>query len=308
MNSILSRSTKLSGFLTNLPSVFIASQTKLSIVATLILVMGSSWVLGQLVWQFEKSNNTFVSWTPTHSNTPSSTTESSDITGLLKANLFGLYSKKVIAKPKPKPVVQDAPKTKLNLVLVGAVSSPDEKNSLAVIANRGRQSTYGLGELIEGTQAKLKAVFVDRVIIDNSGRDETLMLEGVEYKKRQLVATQQTTNSRSRGVGNNPAPVSDLSEVREQILNEPRSILRYIGLSPEKVDGRLVGYRLRPGSKRALFDSVGLLEGDVATRINGEDLTNPAAMGKIWQSINDLTELSLTIKRDGQSQDIYIRF
>ena len=52
-----------------------------------------------------------------------------------------------------------------------------------MIANRGTQATYGINEEIEGTRAKLKAVLIDRVIIDNSGRDETLMLEGIEYKR-----------------------------------------------------------------------------------------------------------------------------
>lgn len=70
-------------------------------------------------------------------------------------------------------MIQDAPKTRLNLVLVGAVASSNPKLSLAVIANRGTQATYGINEEIEGTRAKLKAVLVDRVIIDNSGRDET---------------------------------------------------------------------------------------------------------------------------------------
>ncbi len=131
---------------------------------------------------------------------------------------------------------------------------------MAIIANRGSQSTYGIGEQIEGTQAKLKAVFIDRVIIDNSGRDETLMLEGIEYSRRAL---QQDSVTSSQGVGNNQVRLAD---IRAQVVEDPQSILRYIRLSQVKRNDRLLGYRVRPGNERALFDSVGLQEGGILQR------------------------------------------
>ncbi|MGT0149779.1 type II secretion system protein N [Vibrio metschnikovii] len=47
------------------------------------------------------------------------------------------------------PVQVDAPPTRLNLTLVGVVASNELERSLAVIANRGQQATYGLNEQIE---------------------------------------------------------------------------------------------------------------------------------------------------------------
>ncbi|GAM54672.1 general secretion pathway protein C [Vibrio ishigakensis] len=73
-------------------------------------------------------------------------------------------------------------------------------------------------------------------------------------------------------------------------------------------DGKLVGYRVRPGRDRALFDSVGLQDGDIAVELNGADLTNPASMGEIWKNLNQLSELNLTVERDGQRYDIYLQF
>ena len=96
-----------------------------------------------------------------------------DFNALQNAHLFGQYTenKPVIID---QPVVKDAPKTRLNLTLVGAVASNQVQTSLAVIANKGKQSTYGIGEEIEGTRATLKAVLVDRVIIENQGRDKRI--------------------------------------------------------------------------------------------------------------------------------------
>ena len=73
-------------------------------------------------------------------------------------------------------------------------------------------------------------------------------------------------------------------------------------------DGELVGYRLSPGRDSVLFESVGLQNGDIATQLNGQDLTDPAAMAEIFKDINDLTELNLTVDRNGQSYDVYLQF
>ena len=156
-------------------------QQKLSLVTCCLLIAASAWILGQLAWFIEPAEQTVVPWkaTASSSSSPQSTL---DISSLQQSNMFGAYNPTTAPVVKQQ-VIQDAPKTRLNLVLVGAVASSNPKLSLAVIANRGTQATYGINEEIEGTRAKLKAVLVDRVIIDNSGRDETLMLEGIEYKR-----------------------------------------------------------------------------------------------------------------------------
>ncbi|MGT0149781.1 hypothetical protein ACT691_10065 [Vibrio metschnikovii] len=43
-------------------------------------------------------------------------------------------------------------------------------------------------------------------------------------------------------------------------------------------------------------------------QLNGLDLTDPSAMTQVFESISDLTELNLTVERDGQQHDIYIQF
>jgi general secretion pathway protein C len=231
-----------------------------------------------------------------------------NVSELATSELFGKYSEQE-AKMVVAPVVQDAPKTRLNLILVGAVSSSVAENSLAVIANRGSQATYGIGEQIEGTQATLKGVFIDRVIIENAGRDETLMLEGIEFKRVVPSNVSQPSNVSARQVGNNPpASEIEIDAIRAEIIADPQKILQYIRLSQVKKDGELVGYRIRPGKQRALFDSAGLKNGDIATSLNGADLTDPASMGQIWESMPEMTEFNLTVERNGQSHEIYIAF
>ncbi|MCG7496771.1 type II secretion system protein GspC [Vibrio sp. Of7-15] len=287
------------------------SQQKLSQVTVLILVAWFAWVLGKLVWAFFSPASAVEPWQPTRHVVSASKAEKDNISGVLQANVFGVYSpeKKQV---QPKVVVQEAPQTKLNLLLAGVVASSDSAKSLAVIANRGKQNTYGVGETVEGTRATLKAVFYDRVIIENNGRDETLMLEGTKYSKQVQQVNKPATQVQSTIAGNNSGLSSgdeqELSQIRKEITENPQSVMKYIRLSQVSRDGNIVGYRVSPGKNRQLFEAVGLEAGDVAISLNGADLTNPAEMGKIWKTLPELTELNLTVERNGQLHDVYIGF
>jgi len=281
-------------------------QQKLSLVTCCLLIAASAWILGQLAWFIEPAEQTVVPWkaTASSSSSPQSTL---DISSLQQSNMFGAYNPTTAPVVKQQ-VIQDAPKTRLNLVLVGAVASSNPKLSLAVIANRGTQATYGINEEIEGTRAKLKAVLVDRVIIDNSGRDETLMLEGIEYK-RLAVSAPAPPRTTSSVRGNNPVSEEEkLDEIKAKIIQDPQQIFQYVRLSQVKRDDKVIGYRVSPGKDSELFNSVGLQNGDIATQLNGQDLTDPAAMGNIFRSISDLTELNLVVERDGQQHEVFIEF
>ncbi|MEZ8313812.1 type II secretion system protein GspC [Vibrio splendidus] len=281
-------------------------QQKLSLVLCCVLIAASAWILGQLAWFIEPAEQTVVPWaaTASSSSAPQSTL---DISSLQQSNMFGAYNPTTPAVVEQQ-VIQDAPKTRLNLVLVGAVASSNPKLSLAVIANRGTQATYGINEEIEGTRAKLKAVLVDRVIIDNSGRDETLMLEGIEYKRLSVSAPAPPRTSSSVR-GNNPTSAEEkLDEIKAKIMKDPQQIFQYVRLSQVKRDDKVIGYRVSPGKDSELFNSVGLQNGDIATQLNGQDLTDPAAMGNIFRSISELTELNLVVERDGQQHEVFIEF
>ncbi len=280
-----------------------SNQQRITVFLTVALLAASAWVLAQIFWLVTTPSSEVPQWKPSTTASSSSQSTLIDLESIQKANLFGQYQ--ADAKPIAQPVVKDAPKTRLNMVLVGAVASNNPERSLAVIANRGQQATYGVGERIEGTRASVKAVLIDRIIIENGGRDETLMLEGIEYKRLEVEPPSKKPSS-SR-FGNNPSSNTDkLASIREEISENPQNIFQYVRLSQVKRDGKIVGYRVNPGKDAELFDSVGLQRGDIATQLNGQDLTDPASMGEIFKSISDLTELNLTVEREGQSHEVYI--
>lgn len=274
------------------------SQQRMSYLLTISMLVVAAWILGRLFW-VPLSSESVAKWQPSKQIAQPHSSVRLNLSELQNSHLFGRFNEKqapVVEQPK----VQDAPKSRLNVVLVGVVTSSDPNKSLAVVANRGKQSTYGVGETIDGTRAKLVQVQADRVIVDNSGRNETVMLEGLKYSKpspQQAQVTQASRQSVSKG---------DVEKIRRIISEDPKQVFQYVRMSQVKNNGEVVGYRLSPGKDKALFTSVGLKNGDIAVQINGLDLRDSKAMKEIFNSLSQLTELSLTVERDGQQHEIYI--
>ena len=277
-------------------------QQPCSFLLSVILLASCAWILGKTVWLVPKESKAIPTWAAAHVVVSKNDT-SIDIDGLKKADLFGHYtpSKNTVSET----VKVDAPKTRLNLILVGVVSSSDAHQSLAVISHQGSQDTYGIDEVIDGTRVKLKAVLADRVIINNEGRDETLMLDGLDYTK----PTFNPTQPKPEVVMATPtqAEQAKLEDIRHQVKRDPRVLMKYIQLTMLKNDGKVTGYRLTPGSDGTLFRSVGLREGDIAVNMNGIDLTDTGALPKVLATLSNTQEINLTVKRDEQLHDIRIQ-
>lgn len=221
--------------------------------------------------------------------------------GIVAQNLFGEAN----AKPdtKPQPVVSDAPETTLNVRLTGIVAvSQDDGAGLAIIESQGRQETYSVDAPITGTRAKLARVLPDRVILDVSGRFETLMLDGIEFSRTVAMPTKSKKIVNSTA---SPTPSrNELASRRQELLSDPGKLFDYIKIAPEQRNGEVIGYRLSPGKDPELFEQVGLKANDLAIAINGFQLTD---MKQAMSAINELrtsTDANITIERDGQVMDV----
>ncbi|WP_206483208.1 type II secretion system protein GspC [Thalassotalea sp. G2M2-11] len=234
-----------------------------------------------------------------------------DIASIIQLNLFGEYN----ATPKVVEVkVQDAPETNLRLKLTGTVASDKPEIAAAIIEQNGKQTTYGVGDKIEGTRATLESVAQDRVLIKQSGRLETLMLDGFKYNK--MSSSLPSVPSKRPPVIDAPSKpqVIDqrdnqlLSEsakqLKEDINNDPGKIIDHLKIVPKRSDGTIIGYQLMPGKNPEFFKASGLKSGDIAVQMNGLDLTNPSEAAQALQALKEQTDLSLLVLRGNEMTEI----
>ena len=279
----------------------------------LIVVLLSLFLLAygaELTWRLlpePQNDNMPISLNTTVKTSSGSNNVKLDLLAVKKLNLFGdLTAQPTVVENK---TVTEAPVTKLNLTLTGVVSSSNINEGAAIIENRNQQQTYGLGEKIDGTNATLAEVYVDRVIIKNGPAKETLMLDGVDYSRPQAQAPAQSgkvfpvdshENEERRTLS------SEAVQATRELQQAPANFTDYINIAPHRVEGELKGYKVAPGKNPSLFKSAGLENGDVITELNGLDLTDMQQSIEAMNTIRQAESIQMTVDRHGELLTIYL--
>lgn len=238
-------------------------------------------------------------------NAPAAATNKSasavDIEKMAGWHLFG----EVGAQPRAAvaTVEEQAQETTLNLQLLGVISASEPTQARAFIQAEGRQQQFAVGEQLPGAgKVVLSKVLVDRAIIDNNGRYETLWL----YDPNS--ATQQQLQQQSA----EPAPTSTLDMrgnqsitqlaqgYRNQLYQNPASLADIIQVAPATEGGKLIGYRVNPGRDQAQFAKFGLKPGDIVTMINDVKLDDPQRALELYNLLRSQREAAITVHRGNE--------
>ncbi|MFW2373967.1 MAG: type II secretion system protein GspC, partial [Gammaproteobacteria bacterium] len=193
------------------------------------------------------------------------------------------------------PVQTEAPETRLNLVLKGLLAATPMENASAIIAlgKGGKEDSFSIGDQV--SSATVKEIYEDRVILENSGRFETLTLP----KEFADIGPGARTFGRQSTTNLTDTPGGVLGEIRSKILKNPTSFGDYAIPIPYNENGKLIGYRLQPQGDRALFDKVGLAPSDVIVELNGIKLNNPNRSLKALRKLQNAKSMDITVLRNG---------
>jgi len=202
----------------------------------------------------------------------------------------------------PETVVEevvDAPETTLSLVLNGVWARPQPEDGTASISSgRGEQKFYHTGAAIDGGNgATLYAVYENRVLINRSGRLETL-----RFPQPQELAGAAPPMGRVAP----PTPQNTGGSLREVLSANASRITDVIRASPHLEGGQMVGYRITPGRDRDAFAALGLEPGDVLTDVNGTVLNDMATSLQVFESLGEASMATVTVLREGTPQVIVI--
>ncbi|MCC2606497.1 type II secretion system protein GspC [Planctobacterium marinum] len=274
----------------------------------LVVILLSIYLLAyaaELFWRlFPEPESDHSQVAVTQLNSSNSKKQQTNIDAIKRLKLFGDPG---AVKEEVKQVVQDAPETQLNLTLTGLVASTEEQDGAAIIENRGEQNTYGIGEKVDGTRAVVKEVMPDRIIIDNGGRMETLMLDGHDFK--QASATVKSAGQIRQGPVNAPQdrlrkPAiqtfdKSTADAARALRESPTKFTDFIAIQPHREEGKIAGYKVNPGKDPALFEAAGLQANDILTEINGLDLTDIQQSMEAMKMLRSAEFLQIKLSRDG---------
>jgi len=261
---------------------------------TLLLIVASSYTLAQLTWLIIPVEQTSPP-PPQQPNTGRSALQANatqqTVQQITQAHLFGQYQASSAA-----PAQTDAPETRLNLTLKGVLAATPMAEASAIIAigKNGPEDIYSVGDRV--SSATVKEIHPDRVILERNGRYETLRLPE-EFSNNTLIeSADQSTDS---GISSASSPGEVLSNIRQQILQNPTSFGQYAIPIPYNENGRLRGYKLQPQGDGALFDQLGLNPDDVIIAINGVELNDPKQGLNALRKLQSAKQIDLKVLRNG---------
>ncbi|ASK78192.1 type II secretion system protein GspC [Paraphotobacterium marinum] len=255
-------------------------------ITLIFFVVAISWLLGKSLSNFfvESENSQFVSDNVNQDNQGNT---------LQSPKLSSLFS---MVKAPIKPNNNIIKKSRSGAKLTGIVISTLKNNSLVVIDYKGNQDAYGVNETVKGSRIKVTDIYPDKIYISNNG-----VKEYIDFESRNNASNiPKSTKILKKNDQLQKIASMDRTKIK------PSTILQYIRMSQVIRDGKLVGYRLRPGVKKDFFYSVGLRDNDLAISLNGFDLTEPIVMTKLREELLNASSFNVTVQRDGQLHDIFV--
>lgn len=237
---------------------------------------------------------------PSVGNAPSAAGASIDVAAVQSLNLFGDFNAEAVAAP-----VEQEPRlelTKLNLELQGVIAANDPNLSWAIIGQANSQKLYKIGDEVEGARGvEIAEVQALKVILDNNGKLEELWLYGEDGREVASSYTPPPQPQRSA-----PADAGAKATVSRDQLEQARNIGDVVRFMVATENGKMIGYKVRPGRKRELFDQVGLKADDIVVSVNGIEVNEPQKVREVYQALKDATEADLQVMRDGSTHSIQI--
>lgn len=226
--------------------------------------------------------------------------------------------------------------SRLRVSIQGVLYSSRPSRSVVMLRYRNQDFTLSEGDELEEGVA-LAEIRQDALIFNREGRLERIDLELSEAEtpaNRSRLLDQEGRSSRSTASASrsrrSPQPIEDIEpnqsssaaepreishhervgtgaleeafgpDFRESLVRDPLQLMRHITLSPHNEEGRLQGFRIRPGSDAALFNSLGLEAGDLVVAVDGTSVSDTTAMMQLHGQLATATSLDVEILRDGE--------
>jgi len=259
-------------------------------VINILLILWLAWILASLSWLVlpESDSETVDTGLPDIPVPVQREETRIDEREIASWHVFGVAGEEQATRP----VVADAPETRLKLTLRGLFSTGGDDGRAIIGDPRGKEETYSVNDPVPGG-ARLAEIYSDRVILERNGRYETLRLP----KDRADLGAQQPAVAPRSSSGSGQAAA--FSRYRDEIKRNPGAFLKYVRATPARENGQFIGFRLAPGPDAAALEQLGLQSGDIVTSINEVRIDSPAKGMRAMRSLGEGENVSVTLLRDG---------
>ena len=177
------------------------------------------------------------------------------------------------------------------------------KKLVITVVKNNKTTILARGEEVNGF--KLISAGRDFVIFKKNKKEFKLTLENKTNSKNIHITNKLTAIKRN--ISNEIVEEEGIKHIPKTLLTsytkDMDKIWKDIGLSQYKRNGRAAGFKVNFVKKGSDMEKLGIKRGDILTGVNGEALNLSSAMG-FFNDINNLENLTLTVERNGKSEDL----
>ncbi len=213
-------------------------------------------------------------------------------------NLFGSLDK--ASEDVNEEEIEELELTSLKIALLGTVTG-SEQNAFAVIeeTDKRKQGLYKIGDSVQN--ATVKKILREKVVLRVGTKDEILTMEESAASRRDK--RRRPSKSTERG--------STITVSRKDIQNSLKDInnlMSQVRIRPHFKDGKSDGLSVSRIKGGSIFSKLGLRNGDIVQKINGEPINSPDEVLMLYEKLKSGSRVSLEVTRKGEPKTMNYRF
>jgi general secretion pathway protein C len=213
-------------------------------------------------------------------------------------NLFGSLDK--ASEDVNEEEIEELELTSLKIALLGTVTG-NEQNAFAVIeeTDKRKQGLYKIGDSVQN--ATVKKILREKVVLRVGTKDEILTMEESAASRRDK--RRRPSKSTERG--------TTITVSRKDIQNSLKDInnlMSQVRIRPHFKDGKSDGLSISRIKGGSIFSKLGLRNGDIVQKINGEPINSPDEVLMLYEKLKSGSRVSLEVTRKGEPKTMNYRF
>lgn len=179
-------------------------------------------------------------------------------------------------------------------------------DALVVTVEKANKTTVmSKGDEIDGF--KLSSAALNYAIFTKGGTEFKLNISQIKSNKSAITPIKKTVVKKPQSkeaIVEEDGKKLISRDLLTSYTKDVDKIWKDIGISENKVDKKLNGFKINFVKKGSDFEKLGLRRGDILTAINAEELNSYGAAMTFFKDIEDIENLTLTVQRNGKSEDI----
>jgi len=191
--------------------------------------------------------------------------------------------------------------SRLNIKLIGTVVAGKKSAAMLTIGGSTKQAIFFLKEEIQ-RNVSLEEVEAAAIVVNNQGKRERISIEASKPIQQTVVApAPRQFAAPSIPIATQVNRKINKNKLQSQMRNFS-TLLSQARVSPHFSNKKPDGFTISEIAKGSLYEEIGLRNGDVIKKVNGESVTGAEQAMRMYRELQNATFIDVEVERAGTLQ------